>query len=87
MTRLDTKTLEKAFINPASIFSTPEKILDYSGLSADEKMKILQSWEMDANALIRAEGENMEKPRGKTGPAELLRRIKKTERIAKAQKH
>jgi hypothetical protein len=83
---LDKKTLEKAYINPASIFASPEKIEEYSGLTAEEKMKILQSWEMDTNALIRAESENMTKASSAPAPEELLRRIKKVERETKAGK-
>ena len=51
--------IEKALLNPSSVFSTPEEVLEAKDLSRDQKIEILRSWEYDARQLQVAEEENM----------------------------
>jgi len=51
--------IEKAILVPASVFKTPEEVLNSQELSRDQKIKILRSWEYDARQLEVAEEENM----------------------------
>lgn len=55
--------IEKALLNPSSVFSTPEEVLEAKDLSRDQKIEILRSWEYDARQLQVAEEENMVGPR------------------------
>ena len=54
--------IEKALLNPSSVFSTPEEVLEAKDLSRDQKIEILRSWEYDARQLQVAEEENMVGP-------------------------
>jgi len=54
------KTLFKqAMTYPAKIFASPQKLAEDERFSADEKLALLESWTVDATALMRAEAENM----------------------------
>jgi len=66
--------LDKAKLDPASVFRAPEDVLRAPGLSAEEKKSILVRWEADAEALLRATGEGMP-PSENRSPAELLRAV------------
>jgi hypothetical protein len=39
--------IEKALLNPASVFDTPEEVLHAKGLSRVQKIEILRRWEYD----------------------------------------
>ncbi len=71
MTAMD---LDKAKLDPASVFRVPEDVLASTELSAEEKRSILTRWEADAEALIRATEEGMP-PAENRSPAELLRAV------------
>lgn len=45
--------------DPAKAFSEPQDVLAQEHLSYEDKLEILQKWELDERALVRATGENM----------------------------
>jgi|GEM_PF-1314924 hypothetical protein len=49
---------EKAIDDPTRAFNSPREVVE-SELSRDEKIKILQSWELDARRLLESAEENM----------------------------
>ena len=51
--------LEKALLDPTSVYRMPSEVLTDSALSREEKIKVLRRWEYDARGLQTAEGENM----------------------------
>ena len=54
--------VEKALLDPALVFQTPEEVLADNELSREQKIKILRRWEYDARELQVAEEEGMEGP-------------------------
>ena len=52
--------VEKALVDPALVFKTPEEVLADSELSREQKIKILRRWEYDVRELQVAEEEGME---------------------------
>ena len=70
----DVIDLNKAKLDPASVFHTPKDVLRAAGLSIEEKKAILILWEEDAEALLRATEEGMP-PEDNRNPAELLRAV------------
>jgi len=51
--------LEKALLNPASLFDTPADVCDEPSLSTEDKIRVLRRWEYDARELQVADEENM----------------------------
>lgn len=51
--------IEQALISPASIFDTPDEVVETPMLAKILKIEILKRWELDARALLRATEENM----------------------------
>lgn len=51
--------LDKALLSPASVFKTPEEVLNSQELSREQKIEILGRWEYDARELEVAEEESM----------------------------
>ena len=70
----DVIDLNKANLDPASVFHTPKDVLRADGLSIEDKKAILIRWEEDAEALLRATEEGMP-PEDNRNPAELLRAV------------
>jgi hypothetical protein len=66
--------LNKAKLDPASVFHTPKDVLRAASLSIEDKKSILIRWEEDAEALLRATSEGMP-PEDNRNPAELLRAV------------
>jgi hypothetical protein len=66
----DVIDLDKAKLDPASVFHAPRDVLTASGLSVEDKKAILIRWEADAKALLRATEEGM--PADNRNTAELL---------------
>jgi hypothetical protein len=66
----DAIDLDKAMLDPASVFHAPKDVLAAS-LSVEDKKAILIRWEEDAEALLRATEEGMP-PEDNRNPAELL---------------
>ncbi len=50
---------KNAINNPSAAFSHPDKVLDASWLTREQKIKILRQWEYDARELDVAAEENM----------------------------
>jgi hypothetical protein len=51
--------LEKAWLDPGSVFKTPKEVLKSDQLSREQKIEILRRWEYDARELQVAEEEGM----------------------------
>jgi hypothetical protein len=51
--------LEKALNDPAAMFDEPDDVINMSGISNKNKLKILEQWEHDARSLAVAEEEGM----------------------------
>ena len=51
--------IDKALLNPASVFETPDEVLEAEELSREQKIDILRRWGYDARELQVAEEENM----------------------------
>lgn len=66
--------LDKAKLDPASVFHAPEDVLRAAGISVEDKRAILNRWEADVEALLRATEEGMS-PMENRGPAEMLRAV------------
>lgn len=56
---------EKAKLNPAADFKSPQDVASNQQLSRDQKIEILQRWEQDAIAMEVAEEEGMPGPQPK----------------------
>lgn len=56
---LGAAAIEQALISPASVFDTPDEVVDSPALAKIMKIEILKRWELDARALQRATEENM----------------------------
>ena len=50
---------EKAKLNPAAVFKSPQEIVSIQELSREQKIEILQQWEQDARLMEVAEEESM----------------------------
>lgn len=51
--------MEKALLDPASVFASPARVVDDDSLTVDQKIQVLRRWEYDARELEVAEEENM----------------------------
>jgi hypothetical protein len=51
--------LDRAFVNPASVFDTPHAVVRHPLLTIDCKREILQRWVWDENLLELADAEGM----------------------------
>ena len=51
--------LDRAKLNPARIFKSPMDVVETNDIRPSEKLAILQAWEADERALLRAEDEGM----------------------------
>jgi hypothetical protein len=57
------KDIEKALLNPAMVFKTPEEVVDSGDLSREQKIEILRRWEYDLRELQVADEESMTAPK------------------------
>ena len=71
MTGID---LDKAKLDPASVFRAPKDVLAAPGFSLEDKKAVLTRWQVDADALLRATEEGMP-PADNRNPGELLRAV------------
>lgn len=55
----DRNELDKALLDPTSVFDAPQHVVDHENYSHEQKIKILKRWEYDARELEVAEEENM----------------------------
>lgn len=58
MTQRETE-LDRARLNPGSVFVSPEQLLRHPGFTKDEKIDLLRRWAYDASELAVAEEEGM----------------------------
>lgn len=56
---LDKDLLDKALLDPGSVFMSPQEVLDHTALSTEEKLEILHRWEYDASEIAVAVEEGM----------------------------
>jgi hypothetical protein len=87
MTAATAIDLDKALLDPASVFHAPHDVLRTQALSPEDKKAILLRWKEDAEDLMRATGEGMP-PEGQRSPAELLRAVELAmETLARESEH
>jgi hypothetical protein len=56
---------DKAKLNPAAVFKSPQEIVSIQELSREQKIEILQQWEQEARLMEVAEEESMPGPQPK----------------------
>ena len=55
----DHADVDKAKVSPARIFKSPMDVVETNDIAPAAKLAILQAWEADERALLRAEDEGM----------------------------
>jgi hypothetical protein len=53
---------EKAKLNPAAVFKSPQEVVSSQQLSREQQIEILRRWEQDARLMKVAEEESMSGP-------------------------
>ncbi len=51
--------LERALSDPAGLFESPDAVVHHHALTREQKVRILNSWQLDASRLEGSEGEGM----------------------------
>ena len=51
--------LERALSDPAGLFENPDAVVHHPALTREQKIQILNSWQLDASRLEGSEGEGM----------------------------
>jgi hypothetical protein len=51
--------LERALNDPADLFETPDAVVHHPALTREQKIQILNNWQLDASRLEGSEGEGM----------------------------
>ena len=51
--------LQQALNDPADVFETPDAVVRHPGLTREQKVQILNNWQLDASRLEGSEGEGM----------------------------
>lgn len=51
--------IERAMLDPGSVFSSPEDVVKTEGIAREQKIEILRHWEYDARELEVAAEESM----------------------------
>ncbi len=51
--------LQQALRDPADVFRDPDAVVRDPALTRQQKIRILQSWKLDASRLVESEGEGM----------------------------
>ncbi len=62
--------IDKALLDPTSVFKAPEDVLKARDLTREQKIEILRRWEYDARELEVADDESMT-----GGGSDLLQRV------------
>jgi hypothetical protein len=57
--------VNEAIADPSRMFPNPMAVLEATNLSREEKIKVLQNWELDAKRLLESADENMMDERGR----------------------
>ena len=63
--------LERALNDPADLFESPDAVVRHPNLTREQKVQILNNWQLDASRLEASEGEGM---RGEDAP--MLHRVR-----------
>ena len=63
--------LQQALNNPADVFEDPDAVVHHPALTREQKIQILNNWQLDASRLVESEGEGM---MGEGAP--MLRRVR-----------
>jgi hypothetical protein len=63
--------LEHALRDPADLFENPDAVVHHPGLTREQKIQILNNWQLDASRLEGSEGEGM---KGEDAP--MLHRVR-----------
>jgi len=71
------ETVEKAIKNPSDMYASPFDVVNDKRTTRDEKVKILENWELDENRLLSSEAENMGEDVETEEAAERLQDIQK----------
>ena len=51
--------LERALNDPAGLFGSPDAVVRHPALTREQKIRILNNWQLDASRLEGSEGEGM----------------------------
>lgn len=51
--------IEKVVQSPAEYFSSPAQVATEPALTLEQKIRVLESWEVDTNRLLTSDAENM----------------------------
>jgi hypothetical protein len=51
--------LQRALNDPADVFETPDTVVRHPDLTREQKVQILNNWQLDASRLEGSEGEGM----------------------------
>ncbi|MGE4251890.1 MAG: hypothetical protein AB7F09_21070 [Parvibaculaceae bacterium] len=57
--------VNEAIADPSRMFPDPMAVLEAKDLTRDEKVQVLQNWELDAKRLLESADENMTDERGR----------------------
>lgn len=57
--------VSEAIADPSRMFANPAAVVEAKDLSREDKIKILQNWELDAKRLLESADENMTDERGR----------------------
>lgn len=63
-------SIEQALLDPATVYASPDAVVDDPSLDREQKIEVLRRWEYDARELEVAEEENMG-----GGPPDMLDQI------------
>ena len=51
--------IDKVVQSPADYFSSPAEVATEPALTLEQKIRVLESWEVDVNRLLTSDAENM----------------------------
>jgi hypothetical protein len=63
--------LERALNDPADLFENPDAVVQHPALTREQKVRILNNWQLDASRLEGSEGEGM-----RSEDAPMLHRVR-----------
>ena len=63
--------LERALNDPADVFESPDEVVRHPAITREQKVQILNNWQLDASRLEGSEGEGM---KGEDAP--MLHRVR-----------
>jgi hypothetical protein len=59
VTEMSEVNLERALSDPADLFESPDAVVRHPTLTREQKVQILNNWQLDASRLEASEGEGM----------------------------